>query len=38
MYKIKFHKDIRLDLKKIDKSVLIFFEKALKKIQKSPEL
>jgi mRNA interferase RelE/StbE len=25
-------------LKKIDKSVLIFFEKALKKIQKSPEL
>lgn len=38
MYKIKFHKDIRIDLKKLDKSVLTLFEKALKKIWKSPEL
>lgn len=38
MYKLKLHKNIEKDLKKLDKSILILFEKKLKQILKSPEL
>ena len=38
MYKIKFHKKIEKDLKKIGNSVLILFQKKLKQIEHSPEL
>jgi mRNA-degrading endonuclease RelE of RelBE toxin-antitoxin system len=38
VYKLKLHKFIEKDLKKIDKSILILFEKKLKQIIESPEL
>jgi mRNA-degrading endonuclease RelE of RelBE toxin-antitoxin system len=38
MYKLKLHKYIENDLNKLDKSILILFEKKLKQILKSPEL
>ena len=38
MYKLKLHKNIEKDLRKIDNSILILFEKKLKQILKSPEL
>jgi len=38
MYKLRLHKNIESDLKKLDKSILNIFEKKLKQIIKSPEL
>ncbi len=37
-YKIIFHKLVESDLEKIDKSILIFFEKKLKQIIINPEI
>ena len=38
MYNLKLHKNIEKDLKKLDKSILMLFEKKLKQILISPEL
>lgn len=38
MYKLKFHKEVRKDLKKIDKSILNLFEKKLSQILDAPDL
>jgi len=37
-YKVLFHKNIEKDLRKLDKSILIFFEKKLKQIIKNPKI
>ena len=37
-YNILFHEAVRKDLKKIDRSILNFFEKKLKQIIKNPEI